>query len=235
MPIRKKRLNKIESIFYVRCLNQLSAEGFDFGEAEIPNAQKCPVMISTGGSKGWAKAFGANTVYGIWLRLAALAPAEIESVEIRSSFDTFSIDLPFISNRKGFCHFAGTQYRSRDLLNEYFDRSFRMSEGKMVEGLLLAYGAVSIPEQLKGKRTEISITLVDVLGREVEETITIEVLRYQSNLPFASAAAQSKRGSLRADPAAEKLNSETGRDSEKLLPFVKRREREEENTTKRKE
>lgn len=188
MPIRKKRLNKIEMAFYLRSSNELSEQGFEFGDqVDTPAAQRylrCPVVLSDGDSKGWVKAFGENTVYGIWLRIAPFGAVVLESVQIRSSFDSFSISLPPLPAHNKKFYFAGTYYGREELLNKCFDRPYPISPGRMVEGLLLAYGVVSIPEELKGKLSQVSVTLVDVCGRRTEEEIAVEVLRYAAPMPL---------------------------------------------------
>jgi hypothetical protein len=185
MPIRKNRLNADEKEQYLSYLKQLHAEGVAISIPEdLP--ERCPLEISQGRCIGGICDLpGFNTLYAIPLRLIARSPAILLDHRIQSLWDD-SIEFPFLSERNKRYYFGSLSYLSSEVLNDHFDEPFSLSRGAIVDGVIIAYGCVPVPEEFAGRSVPVQITLTDTLNREIrsEITLTVEPLSKRKGSPF---------------------------------------------------
>lgn len=175
MRTRKLRLSRAEQAeSYVR-LRQLQAEGID---VDIPDEwqEPCPLKITRGRQPGIVCDLGGgNTGYAIWLRVVSQCRVIVSDYEISSEWDEVSIDLPYLQETRGRYKFGLRDYAVTDVLNDQLERGLRFNfRGDMVEGVIIAYGCVAIPETYHSA-VSVRVTLVDTLERTAQTEIALLV------------------------------------------------------------
>jgi hypothetical protein len=178
MPIRKTHLSAAESRESSSYLRQLRCEGLDLGEdAEISAWEETARLLITPG-----RDFGiicdypvGNTAYAIPIRIVAWERTVPEHCWIESAWDDQTIELPYLTECRGRYRFGSLSYLTSEVLNDRFDKPFTMNRGDILEGVILAYGCVAIPEKARGGNAPVQVTLVDTLGREARGEIRLAV------------------------------------------------------------
>jgi hypothetical protein len=157
---------------------KLHREGLDLGEdVEIPAWEETARLVIRPG-----RDFGiigdypvGNTLYAIPLRFVAWERIVLEHCWIESAWDDQTIVLPYLPECGGRYRLGSLSYLTSEVLNDHFDKPFTMNRGDILEGMLLAYGCVAIPENARGGNASVQVTLVDTLGREARGEIRLAV------------------------------------------------------------
>jgi hypothetical protein len=175
MPTRKLRLSRAEQAeSYVR-LRQLQAEGID---VDVPDGwrERCPLKITQGRQPGMVCDLGGgNTGYAIWVRVVSQGRVIVPDYEISAEWDEGSIDLPYLRETDGRYKFGCLDYAVTEVLNDQLERGLRFNfRGDMVEGVIIAYGCLAIPETYHGA-VSVRVTLMDALERTVQAELELLV------------------------------------------------------------
>jgi hypothetical protein len=151
--------------------------GVDLNNVEVPLAgeEDCPLRIDQANSFGIAGRLSvADVAYAIPLRMVAQERVVIADYSIVSRWDPQTIELPHLVDHRGYYKFGRLPcYRTSDVLNDRFENGFAMKRGAVLEGVMLAYGCVPIPQEIA--EPIIQFMLRDTLGRESHAYIRLHI------------------------------------------------------------
>jgi hypothetical protein len=179
MPTSKKRQTAADAQLAQVRLTQLRAEGFDFGPDAEAQAELCPLEITEGRDFGIATDLGFGVAaYALSICLVARSPVTLEECYVAAPWDEcFSGPLPFLKEARGKYWLGHLSYPIGAVLNDYFEKPYRMRRGATLEGMLLATGDEPIPNNVIGGVVPLHVMFVDNLKREVTKTIPVSVRR----------------------------------------------------------
>jgi hypothetical protein len=181
-------------------LNQLRTEGIDIGEGpEILEAEeeKCSLMVTQGSGVGVARDFSPmNVGIAAPIRIVCRRRTILEDCWIEAFWDDYTIELACLSAKRGRNHFGLVTYSCSEVLNDHFIKPFPMNRGAVLDGMILAYSCLPIPEELRGKTASVRVTVVDTLGDSFSGDISLFVER-PFPVPAQNAAWPAGRGRYR--------------------------------------
>jgi len=165
MPLRKARLSALEARKNQLWLSRLRAEGLDIG-ADIEE-EDGTLQITQGRDIGIVCDYskGSNVAYAIPVRIVAHARTIVEDYSFESSWGDYIELPPYLVERNGHYELGTLGYLTREVLNDRLGDPFNMNCGSIIQGVVLAYGCVPIPEELAGRVVPVRFTLVDTWAR----------------------------------------------------------------------
>ncbi len=182
MPTRKLRLSRTEEADTLACLRQLQAEGIDI---EIPDEweerSSCPLKITPGRDLGMICDLpGGHAGYAIPFRMVAQSRLTLVDYDLACEWDDQIELTAHLEERDGRCKFGHFDYLATEVLNDRLDKPLAFHyRGQLVEGVILAYGLESIPEEYRrrGGIVPVRLTFIDTLEREVRAEVKLLVER----------------------------------------------------------
>jgi hypothetical protein len=179
MAIKRNRLTAVQKRQNGLYMRQLLADGIASGE-ELDLAavgQEPSALEITQGGSGTIRQFSSgDPVYEIPIRLIAAERISIADYSLITSFDPQTIELPFLTERRGYYTFAGRQYLAGDILNDYLEGTSVLKQGEVYQGIILAFGCVEVPPNMRSGMVRLQLTFKDGLGRECEANSLLRVL-----------------------------------------------------------
>jgi hypothetical protein len=156
-------------------LQQLQAEGLD---VNIPDEWQAPspLVIEPGRNQGEVCDLGGgNTGYAIPLRIISLGRVIVTDYEISSEWDDVSIDLAYLPETQGRCHYGPLDYAANEVLNDRIERGLHFNfRGQMVEGVFIAWGCAPVPKKYRREAlVPVRVVLMDSLKREVTRDLLL--------------------------------------------------------------
>ena len=182
MPTRKLRLSRTEEAKTLACLRQLQAEGIDVViPEEWQERSSCPLKIIPGRDLGLICDLpGGHTGYAIPFGMVAQSRLILVDYDLACEWDDQIELAPRLEERDGRCKFGHFDYPATEVLNDRLEKPMSFHyRGQFVEGVILAYGLESIPEEYRRRGGIVSVRLsfVDTLEREVRKEIKLVLER----------------------------------------------------------
>ena len=172
MPINKSRLSKNEQERYLRCLQELRAEGCD---VKIPSQwvdqnNGLEIVIYTDGSTQVSEGRYGGVIYAVSMRLVARqAEVTLLDCQLETDWDT-DIVLESFQSKGPIYKLGRLQYPAAEVLNDRIEESIRFRyPGQIVEGVILFSGLKPIPERYRlGMSAPFRLAFLDQFDVEVE-------------------------------------------------------------------
>jgi len=191
MCIRNKGLTVMKARERQRCVEQLRLEGLEVGEgADTFESWEDPRALEIVRSDGYAIISDFPP-----MNFAVAVPLRIIAHQRTTMMDCF-IEVPWgeavhvasLRERRGSYHLGPLTYPVAEVLNDYFETSSTLNRGCTLEGVILAYGCVPIPDNIRSGFVPVRVTVTDDLNHEASIDVRLAVRRVPMNVMTASAS-----------------------------------------------
>jgi hypothetical protein len=180
MPYRQTRFSRAENAEFVRCLQQLQAEGVDL---EIPSAlledsRALDIKVADGGECVVWESPSGQPYYGVHVRLVARRPVVLVDFQMTVPWDD-QIAFGDVREYNGLCRFGSKNYPPNTVLNSRIYDLLRFHRrGDVVEGWILSCGLERIPPEYRTHSlAPCRLSFTDSLGQEFAEQTVLSVVR----------------------------------------------------------
>jgi hypothetical protein len=179
MCIKSRKLSLMKLKEHSLYLDQMRIEGLDIGEGldSLGSwADPCALELKRSGSYGFVCDYPpGNFVIAVPLRIAVSQRTTVVECRIEALWEGYTIFPASLRAYRGTYYLGPLSYPADEVLNGHFENWFALSQGQVLEGVVLACGWGQLPKGLASGSLPVRVSLTDDLDREASLQLKLMV------------------------------------------------------------